>query len=698
MRPMFRWGLLLTLMLLIIGATMASPSYQETDTGDELLTRISDLRNNTELLADNVFGNGERPDDWSGNDDPQSESAVEDLFDDNELLADEVFDGERPIGWISFRTDDDDLASRHVRSNVELLADEVFNAIRPTGWVGGPLVPESAFQQTLGDLRNDLELLANRVFPAAQRPDGWLGNTDFTSASMLADLFIDNELLADAIFSGTRPAEWIGVSSSVGDIIARNIRHDLELSANEWVGEEIRPDGWIGGPLLFQCDQTLMNAVYLLSITYGVNVSTSEDVFDYCGEVSFEVSDELIPAALGSQQLEDLPEQLLAVRGDLERLADEILGVNNRPGGWIDNVDVESSAFNADLQADLNLLRDVALDTIPPGWIQTLAIDPVAALRSYRYNLELLADLTLGTGVRPNGWQETGQFLRCDPDVQNLVTVVSAVYPFSVPVTDATGPAFCDIIAFAANRAAENPPPPEVIEELEADEVVEQFTAESRNAFAYDDAGATVYYGVLPWGTPFRAWYRNFGDSTMMYVSGDGFALFIDRRWTTMTDEAFRTLPTLEGVIPMTFCDANWCNGPAPTPTPTGSGPILDIINSGTEPVQSQPQVTPDADTTGKQLVTWNNIRVTYRLFQEEFGTVLVSLELCTESNQVVCEPVNSVFNTVTQQGVSAQSVQGGLNVYQLPYGYRTEFVFESQTLYSNDIWLNDPSLGNTGQ
>ena len=63
--------------------------------------------------------------------------------------------------------------------------------------------------------------------------------------------------------------------------------------------------------------------------------------------------------------------------------------------------------------------------------------------------------------------------------------------------------------------------------------------AESRNAFAYDDSGATVYFGVLPWGTEFRAWYRNFGESTMMFVSGDEFAIFIDRRWTTMDEDTF---------------------------------------------------------------------------------------------------------------------------------------------------------------
>ena len=158
----------------------------------------------------------------------------------------------------------------------------------------------------------------------------------------------------------------------------------------------------------------------------------------------------------------------------------------------------------------------------------------------------------------------------------------------------------------------------------------------------------------------------------------------------------FRTLPTLEGVIPLTFCDAGWCNGPAPTPTPTGRGPLLDIINSGTEPAQSIAVVTPDADTTGKQLVNWNHIRVNYLLFREDVGQVQVTLEICQEASQIVCEPVISVFNTTTAQGVPIVSQSGGLNVYQLPYGYQTIFTIEGNTFYSTDIWLDDPALAST--
>ena len=42
--------------------------------------------------------------------------------------------------------------------------------------------------------------------------------------------------------------------------------------------------------------------------------------------------------------------------------------------------------------------------------------------------------------------------------------------------------------------------------------------ASSNYAFAYLDVGATQYMGIMPGGISFRALYRNFGDSSMMFV------------------------------------------------------------------------------------------------------------------------------------------------------------------------------------
>lgn len=555
--------------------------------------------------------------------------------------------------------------------------------------------PENLFQVSLRDLRADLELIADRVFPGAQRPTTWTGNLDYTADNMLADLFVDNEQLADQIYgAGTRPTEWIGVATYIPDLVARNIRHDLELAADEFLGFEQRPDEWVGGPALYRCDHTLMNTVYLLDVFYNIRPRTPLTVLDYCGSLAGEVEDDLVFNAIGEAELQNIPELILAVRGDLERLADEVLGVNNRPPDWIRNIDIESLTLAFDIGTDLETLADVILQgQRPENWVILSGVNEISSLRTLRFNLELLSDRALGVGRRPNGWQGESEIFRCQPAVQNLVALTERAYDYTLPVTDAIGPQYCAIVLQSVNFVVENPPRP--TEEELAEEAALEFTAESQNAFAYLDQAAVQYMGVMPFGTGFRAWYRNFGESTMMFVSGEDFAVYIDRRWTTMDQERFDRLPTLDGVQPLTFCDARWCNGPAPTPTPTGGGPLLEIIFAGTPPAEIPVEVTADADTTGKRLVNWNYVRVNYLLFRQDINRVQVSMEICTEPNQVICEPVLTVFDVLANVPLPVISVSNGLNVYEMPFGYSTNFIIEGTTLFSNDVWINDPSLEN---
>jgi hypothetical protein len=274
------------------------------------------------------------------------------------------------------------------------------------------------------------------------------------------------------------------------------------------------------------------------------------------------------------------------------------------------------------------------------------------------------------------------------PVVQNLVTIVGLNYDFDVEaLAEETEPdVFCDEVALAANHLAENPPIDEVIEA--AEDV--RFTFESEFAFTYLDLAALEYMGIMPLGTEFRAWYRNFNESNMMFVSGLDFALFLDRRWTTMPVAVFESLPTLDGVKPLTFCDAFWCNGPGPTPTPTGQGPLEALVDASTPP--------PTLDLTGgsvggKTQVSWNHIRVAYLLDKADTGTAQVTLEICREAAQIACEPVLRVFdgNTGTNKPVVSQF--NGQNVYEFPYGYTSNLQIEGNTLISPDVWISDPTI-----
>ncbi len=567
-----------------------------------------------------------------------------------------------------------------------------------------PVAQENIEQLELGQIRTDMETLADRVYGGGSRPEFWTGNLDTTSANMLADLWFDNEVLADAVFgSGTRPEEWIGATTNNARLVARNIRHDLELSADAWLGDGNRPDDWIGGVASYRCSRTLMNDLYVLDTVYNVRPTTSEAVVNYCASILIEIEESLIDQALGasafSEEEANAPSLILAVRGDLERLADELLGVNNRPPGWIDNTDINSPTLAEDIQIDMSVLADVVLgrDVRPPDWIGTVSESQLATFRTIRFDLELFADATLGEEVRPNGWQGNNPIFECNPALQYLIFLAESAFGYQAPAPDTVSEDldYCTVVRASVNDYVENPPVPEIVEgATEEPEGDERFVAESRNAFAYLDVAATEYMGVLPWGIEFRAWYRNFNESNMMFVSGVDFALFIDRRWTTLPESTFATLPTLDGVRPLTFCDADWCNGPAPTPTPTGSGPLLEIINANTPPAPiptGQAEGTPE---TGAQTpVSWNYIRVNYLLQRSEINAWQVALEICREPSQVVCEPVLSIFDNTTGQFVPIISTFNGLNVFELPYGYSTNYTIEGANFISQDIWLNDPSL-----
>ncbi|MGB1285873.1 MAG: hypothetical protein ACPG7F_05005 [Aggregatilineales bacterium] len=564
---------------------------------------------------------------------------------------------------------------------------------KPPEQLSGSSIPEYTV-----DARLDMELLADLAFGTGERPGTWTANVDVESQSLIADLWFDNEQLADELFGqGTRPEGWIGATTANAVLLLRNVRHDLELAANSRFGEQ-RPDQWIGAAPLANCTQTTMNSLYVLETVYGFTSVTPDDSPVYCTLLEAELLSQF-NSLLGEIEIEDLPQQTLAVRGDLERLADEELGLGVRPAGWTDNKDAGSPTLTTDNYTDLELLADainekdlLPVAQRPDNWLGAVSgTSPASTFINQRRDLERLADTALGIDIRPRGWQGADALLGCDAILQSFAQAAQENFEFVFTDTGLTGDLYCQELTFAVNNIVENPPFTGLVDDS-GEPLPEEmrFVAESNIAFAYLDLTAIQYMGQMPAGTEFRAWYRNFGDSTMMFVSGIDFALYIDRRWTTLSEERFNGLPTLEGVKPLTFCDANWCNGPAPTPTPTGSGPLLEIA------VASTPRATPDATGSleGKQLVSWNNIRINYVLQRPEVGRAQVTLEICNEVSQITCEAVISVFDSNTGVAVPVISVFNNLNVYELPYGYNNNILIEGSTLYSRDVWLNDPALG----
>lgn len=557
---------------------------------------------------------------------------------------------------------------------------------------------QTPFEISIVETRADMEILADAVFGADERPETWTGNREGTSPTFVADLWFDNEQLAGTLFSPTeRPAGWIGATSPNAFIVARNVRHDLELLADEFYGAfPNRPPEWRGGDPLYRCERTVLNLAYQLQLVYGAAPSTPLDTPNYCAQVQIDLD------TLAVNQLFNTPDQTaaildetLAVRGDLERLADERLGLNTRPPGWIGNRDLNSISLASDLFLDLELLADNLLGTgvRPAGWAGGIGSLPYITYRNLRGDLERLTNETFSNSERPRGWQNTQLLAVCDPLLISLATIVQA--NSSLVLTDRYAlPARDEICAAASNDVnlqAENPP---AQADVVADEADSAFIAESQYAFVYLDRAALQYMGIMPGGTVFRAWYRNFNDSSMMYVTGDGFAVYIDRRWTTMPQATFDRLPTWEGLVPEVYCDATWCNGPGPTPTPTGGGALEQLVFGSTPPA---PEGTPGGTgtTSSKTQVSWNNVRVTYLEDNVASGFARVALEICAEPTQITCEAVTAVFDNNVGAPKPVISQFNGLNVYEFRYGYTTNLVIEGATYFSPDVWISDPTIRN---
>ncbi|MDL1901417.1 hypothetical protein FBR02_11655 [Anaerolineae bacterium CFX9] len=548
--------------------------------------------------------------------------------------------------------------------------------------------PEAVFAF---DARGDLEVLADEALGPGVRPSTWIGNLDVNTASFIADLWFDNEQLADTIFGpGLRPPDWIGASVVNTSVIARNTRHDLEISADQVFGIGVRPPIWRGAPALVRCDRTTQNILSIVARFYRIQPQTPESALNYCAALRAEFEDELINLIFGTPNanglLRDPLDDLSAVRGDLERLADELLGLNTRPLGWVGNRDRNSATLIGDIFLDINMLANDQLgDGVrPDGWIGVVTNSPANSALNLRHDLELLAT-QFYLLERPRGWQSTNPVDRCVPALQALVFVIEQNYSVGFSEIDPTALDYCARLNEAANSLVENPPVLDIIEEEQ------RYNASSEYAFAYLNVAATQYMGIMPGGTRFRAVYRNFGESNMMFVTGADFALYVDRRFTTLDETLFNSLPTLEGVNPVTYCDAVWCNGPGPTPTPTGSGPLIAIL------IQTTPVATPDPTVleTTKQLVSWNYVRVTYVFDDLNTRTAQVALEVCAQPAEVAtaCEPVISVFDSATGANRPVLSQFNGLNVYEFRYGYSTNLVIEGSTRYANDVWISDPTI-----
>lgn len=155
----------------------------------------------------------------------------------------------------------------------------------------------------------------------------------------------------------------------------------------------------------------------------------------------------------------------------------------------------------------------------------------------------------------------------CGRTLANLMRLVQsnyvrAAYPFK-PVAKADDANYCQALEQEMNLYLER-----VVFTQDIDEA-NGIAGRSKNAFAFLDLAAQRFVGVLPSGTAFTAVARNsLPGSQMMFVRGEGFSLFVDYAFTTLTREDFESLigfQDYDGNIDAT-CTAQWCKPPSAPP------------------------------------------------------------------------------------------------------------------------------------
>jgi hypothetical protein len=260
---------------------------------------------------------------------------------------------------------------------------------------------------------------------------------------------------------------------------------------------------------------------------------------------------------------------LLAVRNDLEVLANATLGQTDRPIGWNGGYDVTNPQMALLARLDLDNLAANVLPNLPAGWFGVQSTSGYGIARDIRHDLELLADVTVGVSIRPPNWVGDDPIMRCSRATQTLVMLLRTRNLFTPTVT-AASPTYCNDLEVEVSVFTErfllDPARNPSLREFNNDPAATQAPAErtvqvtSANAVGYYDRGATQRAGIIPSGSLIEPIARSYADfSRMTLVRGDGFLLFIDFQDTTLERARFDALDNVNVIAENLYCLVEWC-------------------------------------------------------------------------------------------------------------------------------------------
>lgn len=280
-----------------------------------------------------------------------------------------------------------------------------------------------------------------------------------------------------------------------------------------------------------------------------------------------QVTPEATPDATEEDLVEitDAVALLIAIRPDLELLANVLLGEGTRPETWSGTSDISNPQLALLARLDLEILAGTVLgETVRPrGWFGAVSTTPYAQARDIRHDLELLADVSAQDRTRPTGWLGAEPLFRCSRATQTLVGLLEASGVFQL-TADPTSPEFCEAAELEASQFAEinllsNPSFNGSLSTV-AGAAVGTATVNTEFAAAFLDRGASLRVGVIPNGTEITPVARSYAQfSNMMLVRGENFELFVDYQFTSVSTSAFEALPDVDEGTYDPFCGADWC-------------------------------------------------------------------------------------------------------------------------------------------
>jgi len=542
--------------------------------------------------------------------------------------------------------------------------------------------------------RTDLETLANERLGDGIRPVIWTNSFDIRSESFALELRLDLETLAGTLVGpNSRPDGWFGAQAGSPWLVARDIRHDLELLADSQFGPGMRPALWVGGDPLMRCprhEQAL--ALWFQRTNLAYTLPAQQTGADYCTLLAQQNA--LFVELSVQQQTQPTGD----VRADLNALSRRIFRENVFPIGWTDGKDPLS------IRQDMELLKVASSQVGSPvpedRWYGPVTFGAEWQIaRANRHDLELLADAKLGVGVRPEGWTFFDPLIQCSEEIQAFVLLLKneTSADDSVPASD---PNYCDQVVLQLSRFVESLVPVTVPaagggataaggagETRPVATALGNLAGVAANPNAYLDHGARMRIGTIPRGTPFRALARSSApDSRMMYVTGEGFTVWIAWPFTSVTESEYLSLPYADDLkyqLPQLLCFATFCTSLVRYGDPLGGVIGFDgSVSTGYRGLESPGR--------NLQELPYSHVRLLFNQHFPEHYEAELRIEICpvagTYNN---CEPVLRLIDN--GQLVRPVRVENGYPVWRLRYNLHDPSRLESRHYFVRGLWVSMP-------